>query len=192
MIKEISPEKSKNLTWDDFEKELSKHKELSRTASVGMFKGGLADEKPETIRLHTAHHILLAALQQLFGKSVKQKGSNINSERLRMDFTFDRKITDKEKEKIEDIVNEKIRAGLSVVKMEMPRKEAEKIGAEMEFGVKYDENVSVYFIEDEKDNVFSKEFCGGPHVNNTSEIGHFKIVKEESVGVGVRRIRAIV
>ncbi len=176
---------------EDFFTELKKHQELSRTASAGMFKGGLADDKPETIKLHTAHHLLLASLQEMFGKEVKQKGSNINSERLRIDFSFDRKLTDEEKKKIEDMVNEKIKEGLDVVKKEMPKDEAEKIGAEMEFGVKYGDVVSVYLIEDKKGKVFSKEFCGGPHIKNTSELGKFKIIKEEAVSSGVRRIRAI-
>ena len=176
---------------EDFFEELKKHQELSRAASAGMFKGGLADDKPETVRLHTAHHLLLAALQELFGKQVKQKGSNINSERLRIDFSFDRKLTDEEKAHIEKMVNEKIKEGLDVVKREMPLEEAKKIGAEMEFGVKYGNMVSVYFIEDKKGKVFSKEFCGGPHVNNTSELEKFKIIKEEAVSSGVRRIKAI-
>ena len=173
-----------------FFEELKKHQELSRTASAGMFKGGLADHSPETIKLHTAHHLLLAALQEMFGKQVKQRGSNINSERLRIDFSFDRKLTDEEKKKLEDMVNEKISEGLAVVKKEMPKEEAEKIGAEMEFGVKYGNTVSVYFIEDKKGNVVSKEFCGGPHVSNTSELGKFKITKEEASSAGVRRIKA--
>ncbi len=164
---------------------------LSRTASAGMFKGGLADHEPATIKLHTAHHLLLAALQELFGKQVKQRGSNITSERLRIDFSFDRKITDEEKKKLEDMVNEKIATGLDVVKKEMPLEEAQKIGAEMEFGVKYGNTVSVYFIEDKNGNVVSKEFCGGPHVGNTSELGKFKIIKEEASSQGVRRIKAI-
>ena len=175
----------------DFFEELKKHQELSRTASAGMFKGGLADHKPETVKLHTAHHLLLASLQELFGKQVKQKGSNINSERLRIDFSFDRKLTDEEKKKIENMVQLKIGGGLEVVKKEMPLEEAKKIGAEMEFGVKYGNTVSVYFIEDKNGNVFSKEFCGGPHVGNTSELGKFKILKEEAVSSGVRRIKAI-
>ena len=174
-----------------FEEEFKKHQEKSRTAASGMFKGGLADDKPETIKLHTAHHLLLAALQELFGKQVKQKGSNINSERLRIDFSFDRKLTDEEKKKIEDMVNEKIKEGLDVVKREMPIEEAEKISAQMEFGVKYGNTVSVYFIKDKEGNVFSKEFCGGPHVKNTSELGNFKIIKEEAISSGTRRIKAI-
>lgn len=175
----------------EFNKLLKKHQELSRTASAGMFKGGLADEKPETVRLHTAHHLLLAALREVFGKSVKQKGSNINSERLRLDFSLDRKLTEEEKKQVESLVNEKIKNGLDVVKRKMPKEEAEKIGAEMEFGVKYENTVSVYFIQDKKRNVFSKEFCGGPHVQNTSELGNFRIIKEEAVSSGVRRIKAI-
>ena len=174
-----------------FFEELKKHQDLSRTASAGMFKGGLADHEPKTIKLHTAHHLLLAALQELLGKEVKQRGSNINQERLRIDFSFDRKLTDEEKKKLEEMVNEKIKAGLNVIRREMPKEEAEKIGAEMEFGVKYGNTVSVYFIEDEKGHVFSKEFCGGPHVSNTSELGTFKIAKEEASSAGVRRIRAV-
>jgi len=176
---------------EQFFEELKKHQELSRTASAGMFRGGLADHSPETIKLHTAHHLLLAALQEMFGKEVKQRGSNINSERLRLDFSFDRKLTDEEKKRIENRVNEKIRQGLKVVKREMPLDEAQKIGAEMEFGVKYGNTVSVHFIEDKNGKAFSKEFCGGPHVNNTSALGEFKIIKEEASSQGVRRIKAI-
>ena len=174
-----------------YDEKFKKHQEISRTASSGMFKGGLADHKPETIRLHTAHHLLLAALQQLFGKQVKQKGSNINSERLRIDFSFDRKLTNEEKKKVEDMINEKIKEGLDVIKKEMPIEEAKKVGAEMEFGVKYGDRVSVYFIQDKEGNIFSKEFCGGPHVVSTDELGKFKIIKEEAVSSGVRRIKAI-
>ena len=188
---DVLRDKVKNFNQQEFDELLKKHQELSRTASAGMFKGGLADHKPETIRLHTAHHLLLAALQELFGKHVKQRGSNINSERLRIDFSFDRKLTDEEKKRVEDMVNSKIQEGLEVVKKEMPKEEADKIGAESEFGVKYGNTVSVYFIEGKKGSVFSKEFCGGPHVQNTSELGKFKILKEEAVSAGVRRIKAI-
>ncbi len=175
---------------EDFFVELKKHQELSRTASAGMFKGGLADHEPKTIKLHTAHHLLLSALQEMFGKQVKQRGSNINQDRLRIDFSFDRKITDEEKKQLEQKVNEKIKQGFMVVRREMPLEEAQKIGAEMEFGVKYGNTVSVYFIEDAEGNVISKEFCGGPHVGNTSELGIFKIIKEEASSQGVRRIKA--
>ena len=175
---------------EDFNKKMAEHQKLSQTASAGMFKGGLANHEPNTIKLHTAHHLLLAALQQVLGKSVKQRGSNITEERLRIDFIFDRKMTDEEKKQVEDIVNEKISQGLNVIRREMPLADAEKLGAEMEFGAKYPEIVSVYTIEDENGNHFSKEFCGGPHVNNTKELGHFKIQKEEAVSAGVRRIKA--
>ena len=219
---DVLRDKVKNFDQAQFDELLKKHQELSRTASAGMFKGGLADHDPKTIKLHTAHHLLLAALQELFGKEVKQKGSNINQERLRIDFSFGRKITDEEKKKLEDMVNEKIHQGLDVVKKEMPLEEAQKIGAEMEFGVKYGNTVSVYFIvptktynnflygipyqfknwifkfigkdkngEIDLSNVVSKEFCGGPHVLNTSELGKFKIIKEEASSQGVRRIKAI-
>ena len=187
---DVIKDKFSNFDIKKFEEEFKKHQELSRTASAGMFKGGLADDKPKTIKLHTAHHLLLATLQELFGKQVKQKGSNINSERLRFDFSFDRKLTDEEKKKIEDIVNDKISEGLEVVKKEMPIEEAKKIGAEMEFGVKYGNTVSVYFIQDKQGNIFSKEFCGGPHVENTNQLGKFNIIKEEASSQGVRRIKA--
>ncbi|MSU54216.1 MAG: alanine--tRNA ligase [Candidatus Staskawiczbacteria bacterium] len=191
LTREIAKENGRTIDMQDFEQKMKQHQELSRTASAGMFKGGLADHEPATVKLHTAHHLLLSALQEVFGKEVKQRGSNINQERLRIDFSFDRKLTDEEKSHIEIMVNEKIQQGLDVVKREMPLEEAEKLGAEMEFGVKYGNMVSVYFIEDKKGNVVSKEFCGGPHVTNTSELGHFKILKEEASSQGVRRIKAI-
>ena len=170
---------------------MAEHQKLSQTASAGMFKGGLANHNEKTIRLHTAHHLLLSALQQVLGNEVKQRGSNITEERLRMDFAFDRKMTDEEKKKVEDLVNENINRGLTVVRREMKREDAEQIGAEMEFGAKYPDVVSVYFIEDENGNHISKEFCGGPHVSNTKELGKFKIQKEEASSQGVRRIKAI-
>jgi alanyl-tRNA synthetase len=156
-----------------------------------MFKGGLANHNEKTVRLHTAHHLLLAGLQQIVDKTIKQRGSNITEERLRIDFLCDHKLTDEEKKKVEDFVNEKIALGLNVIRREMPFVEAEKLGAEMEFGAKYPEVVSVYFIENENGNPISKEFCGGPHVTNTKELGKFKILKEEAVASGIRRIKAV-
>jgi alanyl-tRNA synthetase len=167
-----------------------------------MFKGGLANHNEKTIRLHTAHHLLLAALQNIVSKDIKQRGSNITEERLRMDFLCDHKLTDEEKKKVEDWVNEKIKLGLNVIRREMPLVEAQKLGAEMEFGAKYPDVVSLYFIEDKDGNPISKEFCGGPHVLNTKELssvqdpegnpkGGFKILKEEAVAQGIRRIKAI-
>jgi alanyl-tRNA synthetase len=188
---ELAKEKNIEINMEDFNKKMAEHQKLSQTASAGMFKGGLANHGEQTIRLHTAHHLLLAGLQSVLGKDVKQKGSNITEERLRMDFICDHKLTDEEKKKVEDFVNEKIQQKLEVVRREMPLKEAEKLGAEMEFGAKYPDIVSVYFIEDKDGNPISKEFCGGPHVKNTSELGHFKIQKEEAVSAGVRRIKAI-
>ena len=170
---------------------MKKHQELSKTASAGMFKGGLANHNEKTVKLHTAHHLLLAGLQKIVSQDIKQKGSNITEERLRMDFVCDHKLTDEEKKKVEDWVNAQIKAGLNVIHKEMPTVEAEKIGAQMEFGAKYPEIVSVYFIEDANGSPISKEFCGGPHVSNTGELGNFKIQKEEASSAGVRRIKAI-
>ncbi len=188
---ELAQEKGIQIDMEDFHKKMTEHQKLSQTASAGMFKGGLANHNEKTICLHTAHHLLLAALQEVLGKEVKQRGSNITEERLRIDFSFDRKMTDEEKKKVEEIVNQKISEGLNVIRREMPRAEAEKLGAEMEFGVKYPDIVSVYFIEDKEGNAVSKEFCGGPHVSNTSELGHFRIQKEEASSQGVRRIKAV-
>ena len=188
---ELAEEKGIKIDVEDFKKKMAEHQKLSQTASAGMFKGGLANHNEKTIRLHTAHHLLLSALQEVLGKEVKQRGSNITEERLRIDFSFDRKMTDEEKKRVEEIVNSRIDAGLDVIRHEMPRTEAEQLGAEMEFGVKYPDTVSVYFIEDKEGKAVSKEFCGGPHVSNTKELGHFKLQKEEASSQGVRRIKAV-
>ena len=188
---ELAQEKGRKIDMDDFNAKMAEHQKLSQTASAGMFKGGLANHNEKTIRLHTAHHLLLSALQEVLGKEVKQRGSNITEERLRMDFAFDRKMTDEEKKKVEEIVNERIAQGLNVVRREMKREDAESVGAEMEFGAKYPDTVSVYFIEDQNGNAVSKEFCGGPHISNTHELGTFKIQKEEASSAGVRRIKAV-
>ena len=178
-------------TIKEAKEEFKKHQEKSRTSSAGMFKGGLANHNEKTIKLHTAHHLLLAGLQAVVDKNIKQRGSNITEERLRIDFLCDHKLTDEEKKKAEDWVNDKIARRLDVVRKEMPFSEAESIGAEMEFGAKYADIVSVYFIQDKEGNIASKEFCGGPHVKNTSELGRFKIKKEEAVAQGIRRIKAV-
>jgi len=188
---ELAKEKGREIDLEDFNKKLKEHQELSRTSSAGMFKGGLANHSEKTIRLHTAHHLLLAGLQEIVSKDIKQKGSNITEERLRIDFICDHKLTDEEKKKVEDWVNDKIQKGLKVIRKEMPLVEAEKIGAQMEFGAKYPEVVSIYFVEDEDGNAISKEFCGGPHAENTKELGRFKIQKEEASSAGVRRIKAV-
>ena len=199
LTEELAKEKNIPINRIAFDEKMTQHQALSRTASAGMFKGGLANHNQETIKLHTAHHLLLAALQAVVDSSIKQRGSNITEERLRIDFLCDHKLTDDEKKNVEDWVNDKIMKEYTIVRREMPLQEAEKIGAEMEFGAKYPETVSVYFIEDESGNPISKEFCGGPHVTNTKELQtnssgafvRFKIQKEEAVAQGVRRIKGI-
>lgn len=188
---ELAKEKGVTIDLEDFKKKMEDHQKLSQTSSAGMFKGGLANHNEATVKLHTAHHLLLAALQHVLGPEVKQRGSNITEERLRIDFSFDRKMTDEEKKKVEDIVNDAIKKDLKVVKREMSKDEAEKLGAQMEFGAKYGDTVSVYFIEDENGQALSKEFCGGPHVTHTGELGYFKIQKEEASSQGVRRIKGV-
>jgi len=190
LTEEIAKEKCLIIDRNQFDLKLKEHQELSRESSTQMFKGGLANHSERTTKLHTAHHLLLAALQNLINQDIKQKGSNITEERLRLDFNFDRKLTEEEKQKVEDWVNEKINLNLKMVRREMPLEEAVKIGAEMEFGAKYPEVVSVYFAQDENGRIYSKEFCGGPHVEDISSLGHFKILKEEAVASGIRRIKA--
>jgi len=175
---------------EQFKEELIKHQELSRTASAGKFKGGLADVSDKTKKLHTACHLLLAALRKILGDHVEQKGSNITAERLRFDFSHTEKLTIEQKIKVEEIVNEAIQNNLSVLSEEILLKDAKKQGAVGVFGSKYGEKVKVYTIG-EKNNFISKEICGGPHVKFTGKLGHFKIIKEESSGAGIRRIKAV-
>jgi len=172
-----------------FHKALQKHQELSRTASVGKFKGGLADAGEETKKLHTAAHLLLAALRKVLGEHISQKGSNITIERLRFDFSHPEKMTDEQKKQVEDLVNEAIKKDLPVKMEEMSLAEAKKQGAMGVFESKYGAKVKVYTVGDDNE-IFSKEICGGPHVERTGELGHFKIIKEESSSAGVRRIKA--
>ncbi|KKQ78155.1 MAG: alanine--tRNA ligase [Candidatus Zambryskibacteria bacterium RIFCSPLOWO2_01_FULL_39_39] len=175
----------------EYDEELKKHQELSRTSSAGMFKGGLSDAGEETKKLHTATHLLRQALENVLGEKVMQRGSNITAERLRFDFNHDSKLTAEEKQKVEDLVNQKIAENLPVNKVIMKKIDAEKTGAVHAFGDKYGDEVSVYFIGPSLEEAYSKEFCGGPHIQNTSELGTFKIVKEEAVSAGIRRIKAI-
>lgn len=170
---------------DNFQIELKKHQDLSRTASAGMFKGGLADNKVETTRLHTAAHLLLAALRQVLSKDVNQKGSNITEERLRFDFNWPEKLTPEQISQVENIVNEKIKENISVEMEELSLEEAKKSGATGVFDNRYGEKVKVFSIGS-----FSREICGGPHVKSTGELGTFKIIKEESSSAGIRRIKA--
>jgi len=187
VIKDIAGSKAATLNQADFDAEFKKHQELSRTASAGMFKGGLADANEATIKYHTAAHLMLAALRQVLGEQVSQKGSNITPERLRFDFLYNQKMTPEEIKQVEDLVNDKIKEDLPVKMEEMILEEAKAAGATGAFESKYGERVKVYSI-----NNFSKEICGGPHVKHTGEIGKFKIIKEESSSAGIRRIRAIV
>lgn len=174
---------------EQFKEESIKHQELSRTAAAGKFKGGLADVSEKTKKLHTACHLLLAALRKVLGEHVEQKGSNITAERLRFDFSYAEKLTMEQKIEVEKIINEAIQNNLSVFSEEILLKDAKKQGAVGVFERKYGERVKVYTIG-EKDNFISKEICGGPHAKSTGELGHFKIIKEEAVGQGIRRIKA--
>src|SRR3989344_5707887 len=207
LTKELAKEKGIEIDENKFNEELKKHQELSRTSSAGMFKGGLSDAGEETKKLHTATHLLRQALEIVLGEPIRQKGSNINSERLRFDFGFGRKMTDEEKQKVEDLVNQKISENLPVNKVIMKKEEAEKTGAVHAFGDKHGDEVSIYYVGDSLDSAWSKEFCGGPHDEQTSDLargrdperaeseskdrGPFKITKEEAVSQGVRRIKAV-
>lgn len=191
LTKELAKEKSATVDEAVFEEEMKKHQELSRSGAEQKFKGGMGDTSEQSVRYHTATHLLHQALHQVLGDHISQKGSNITPERLRFDFSHTAKMTDDEKKKVEDIVNEKIAAALPVQVVSLPKDEAVRTGARHFFGDKYGDTVTVYFIGDTMDEAFSKEFCGGPHVKNTSELGHFKIQKEEAVAQGVRRIKAV-
>jgi alanyl-tRNA synthetase len=191
ITEEIAKEKDISINREDFDIKMKAHQDASRAGAEQKFKGGLANTSELTTKLHTAHHLLLKALQEVVSPDIHQKGSNITEERLRIDFNFDRKLTEEEKTAVEERVNTWIAYDLKVVKRDMPKEEAEKLGAEMEFGVKYPDIVSVYFIEDKEGNHVSKEFCGGPHVEHTGVLGVFKIQKEEASSAGVRRIKAI-
>jgi len=190
IIEELAKEKSLTVDAAAFAKELEKHQKLSRTASAGMFKGGLADASEATVKYHTAAHLLLAALRKVLGDQVIQKGSNITAERLRFDFAHPGKMSDEEKQKAEELVNGAIKQDLPVTGEELTLNQARTKGAHGIFDAKYGEKVTVYTIGDET-LYFSKEICGGPHVEHTGILGHFKIQKEESSSAGVRRIKAI-
>ncbi len=194
LTEEIAKEKGIALDMTAVQAKMEGHQALSRAGAAQKFAGGLADTAEQTVRYHTAHHLLLKALQLVLGHDVHQRGSNITSERLRIDFSWSAKMTDEQKAAVEKIVNEQIAAGLPVVRTDMNKEEAEKLGAEHEFGATYPDIVSVYSVGP-LDNAFSIEFCGGPHVGNTSELGEdgkqFKILKEEASSAGIRRIKAV-
>lgn len=176
---------------EEFKKNLEIHQDKSRTASAGMFKGGLADTSEKTVQYHTVAHLMLAALRHVLGNHVMQKGSNITAERLRFDFSHPDKMTDGQKAEVEKIVNMAIEAHLDVVREEMTLDDARKTNAMGVFDAKYGDKVSVFSIVNDDAIIISREICGGPHVKNTGELGHFKIQKEESSSAGVRRIKAI-
>ena len=185
LILDIAKEHNIALDTDGFLEKKKQHQEISRIGAEQKFKGGLADHSEMSVKYHTATHLLHQALRDVLGSSVYQKGSNITPERLRFDFSFDRKMTDEEKKRVEDLVNEKIKAALPVSYEDIPLEEAKKRGAIGLFEEKYGDKVRVYKVGD-----YSLEFCGGPHVSNTSELGNFKILKEEAVSAGIRRIKA--
>lgn len=188
---ELANERGLKVDVDGFNTKFKMHQENSRTASAGKFKGGLAGDSETETRYHTATHLLNAALKIVVGPDVHQKGSNITDERMRFDFSCDHKLSDEEKMQAENLVNEWISLGLDVNFEEMPKEEAIKSGAECMFIEKYPDIVTVYSIGNDKVGIISRELCGGPHVKNTSELGHFKIKKEEASSAGVRRIKAI-
>ena len=184
---ELANEMGLSVDVEGYKEKFKAHQELSRAGSQEKFKGGLAGNSEIETKYHTATHLLNAALKLVIGPEVHQRGSNITVERMRFDFNCDHKLTDEEKAKAERYVNEWIQAGLDVSVEEMNKEMAVASGAECMFIEKYPDKVTVYTIGDN----ISKELCGGPHVKNTSELGHFKIIKEEASSAGVRRIKAI-
>ena len=183
---DLAKEQGFKIDLTEFEKLFKEHQEKSRMGSEQKFKGGLAEQNEQTTRYHTATHLLNAALKEVISKDVHQKGSNITTERMRFDFSCDHKLTDEEKQKVEQLVNEWINQDLPVEVQTMKKEEAVKSGAECMFIEKYPDEVTVYTIGN-----VSKEICGGPHVKHTKELGHFKIKKEEASSAGIRRIKAI-
>ncbi len=183
---DLAKEQGFEIDLTGFEKLFKEHQEKSRMGSEQKFKGGLAEQNEQTIKYHTATHLLNAALKVVVNKDIHQKGSNITTERMRFDFSCDHKLTDEEKQKVEDLVNEWIKQDLPVTIQTMKKEDAVKSGAECMFIEKYPDDVTVYTIDD-----VSKEICGGPHVKHTGELGHFKIKKEEASSAGVRRIKAV-
>lgn len=185
MTRDLAKERGIKIDMDEFTKQFEEHREISRTATQGKFKGGLAEHSEQIVKLHTATHLLQAALRKVLGNEVTQNGSNITEERLRFDFTFSRKLTPEEIEKVEKLVNDVIKQDLKVNRQFLPYNEAIKKGALAFFKENYGETVSVYSVGD-----FSMELCGGPHVERTGLLGKFKIRKQKKIGAGIVRIRA--
>ncbi len=191
MTVDLAVEKGIKVDTEGFQKAYKEHQEKSRQGTGGKFKGGLAGGSEMEVKYHTSTHLLNAALRQVLGEHVEQRGSNITAERARFDFSHDKKLTEEEKRKVENLINKKIKEDLPVICKEMTLEEARKDGAQGVFGDRYSDRVKLYIIGDEKYGIFSKELCGGPHVDRTGNIGRFKIKKEESVADGVRRIKAV-
>ncbi|MBP3411523.1 MAG: hypothetical protein J6M10_11105 [Clostridia bacterium] len=187
ITKEMADEKGVTVDEEGFQERFKKHQETSHAGAEQRFKGGLADNSEETAKLHTATHLMHAALRKVLGNEVAQKGSNITAERLRFDFSFGRKMTDEEKAEVEKLVNEAINAKAPIICEEMTVAEAKAQGAIGLFESKYGERVKVYTMGE-----FSKEICGGPHAANTGDLVSFKIKKEEASSAGVRRIKAVI
>ncbi len=190
LTQEIATEAKWTVDVSGFDEQFTAHRAQSRVGSDALFKGGLADNEPQTIAHHTAHHLLLAALRQVLGSHVVQRGSNVTGERLRIDVSHPEAITAEELKIVESLVNQKIEEDLPVINEIMDRDEAYASGALSEFGAKYPKDACVYTIIDQNGEIFSREFCGGPHVTHTGELGRFEILKEEASGAGIRRIRA--
>ena len=186
VTKELAEESEMKISMEEFDKLFKEHQEKSRAGATQKFKGGLASTGVIETKYHTATHLLNAALKQVLGSHVHQRGSNITEERMRFDFSHPSKMTPEEKQQTEDLVNKWIKDAIPVERLEMKKDEAIAMGAEAMFADKYGDVVTVYKIGD-----VSIELCGGPHVSNTSELGHFKIKKEEASSSGVRRIKAI-
>lgn len=192
LTKELAVQSGQQISQLEFETEFKKHQELSRTASAGQFKGGLADHSEIMVRYHTATHLMNAALRRVLGDHVFQKGSNITAERTRFDFSHPTKMTTEQKQAVEKLVNDWVARDLTVKKEVMPLADARQLEAIGVFGEKYAEVVSVYTVYDPQTNeIISREFCGGPHVEHTGQIGQFKIAKEEASSAGVRRLKGV-
>jgi alanyl-tRNA synthetase len=191
MTQELASERNVSVDVDAFQEEFRKHQELSRTASAGKFKGGLADHGEKVTMLHTSTHLMLAGLRKYLGDHVHQAGSNITEERTRFDFTHPEKVPREVLDRIESYVNEAIAAKCPVTIEQLPKEEAKARGIEGSFWEKYPEKVNVYMAKSDDGIVYSAELCGGPHVDNTGNIrGRFRIIKEEASSAGIRRIKA--
>lgn len=193
LTEELAESFGQEVNREDFASEFKKHQDLSRTASAGEFKGGLADHSDIVVRYHTATHLLHKALRTVLGEDVWQRGSNITAERTRFDFTYPQKMTDEQKKEVEDLVNSWIARDLDMKQEMMPLEKARELGAIGLFGEKYADIVSIYTATDKQTGeVISREFCGGPHVEHTGTIGKVRIAKEEAVSAGMRRIKAVI